>query len=43
MCAAGRRRSRYLVKIGRDGGADMLAIVCASCIIKHMEASVLYS
>ena len=38
-----RRRSEYLVKIARLGGVNTLAIVCASCIIRHMEANVSYS
>ena len=42
MCRTGRRRSEYLVKLARIGVIDSLAIVCASCIIRHMEANVSY-
>lgn len=42
MCGTGGRRSEYLVKLARIGMGDTLAIVCASCIIRHMEANVSY-
>ena len=38
----GRRRSEYLVNIARPDGVSTLAIVCDSCIIRHMEANVSY-
>lgn len=38
----GRRRSKYLIKIARNGGVNTPAIVYGSCIIRHMEANVSY-
>ena len=43
MCSTGKAQVRILGQNRKAGVVKPPAIVCASCIIKHMEATVSYS
>ena len=43
MCSTGKVQVRILGQNRKAGVVNTPAIVCASCIIRHMEPNVLYS